>query len=287
MPEDGVTPAVAPEPSAEEPTVVVIGTPAPLPAPDAVDAPTPRAPHVAPPDRRRALMPWAIALGVLVLLGAVGLVLTYTPLFHAKTITVRGEQRLSEQRVLKLAGIGPGTDVFHLDVGAVERRLERDPWVADAVVTKRLPSTLSVTVTERRPAALTRSSEGRLLYVADDGTVLGHAPDMVLLPELLTTDPSAVTAAAGVAGSLPRSLAPVIATIGVGADGSVTLIARSGVTATYGDATLAQAKGEALKAVMDYAANQGKTLVSVDVQVPGSPTAVFAGAAVATPDPRS
>jgi cell division protein FtsQ len=242
---------------------------------------------MAPPERRRALMPWAIALGAVMLLAAAGLVLTYTPVFHAKTITVRGEQRLTEQRILKLAGVGPATDVFHLDVGAVERRLERNPWVADAVVTKRLPSTLSVTVTERRPAALTRSSAGRLMYVAGDGTLLGHASDMTLLPELQSTDPSALPTAATVASALPPSLAPVIATIGVGTDGSVTLVTRSGVTATYGNASLAQAKGEALKAVMDYAAGRGKTLTSVNVEVPGSPTAVFAGTVVPSPNPRA
>jgi cell division protein FtsQ len=232
-------------------------------------------------------MPWAIALAVLLVLGAAGFALTYTPLFHAKTITVRGEQRLSERRVLKLAGIGPATDVFHLDPGAVERRLERNPWVADAVVTKRLPSTVSVVVTERRPAALTHAADGRLMYVAGDGTLLGRAPGMALLPSIQPTDPSALPTAAAVASALPSSLAPVIATIGVGTDGSVTLVTRSGVTATYGNASLAQAKGEALKAVMDYAASQGKTLMSVNVEVPGSPTAVFAGTVVPSPNPRA
>src|SRR6185312_15201120 len=104
MSEDpGTAPGVTPDPSAEEPTVVVIGAPAPeteiVPGPSrapeaagpsrapeaagpsrAPEAAGPsRAPHVAPPERRRALMPWAIVLGAVVLLGAAGLVLTYTP----------------------------------------------------------------------------------------------------------------------------------------------------------------------------------------------------------------
>jgi cell division protein FtsQ len=285
-PHDGVVsapdPDAAPVPQDE---LVVVPEPGP-PRPPHVAGP-PRAPHVAPPERRRALKPWAIVCVALLALVATAVGLTYTPLFHAKTITVRGERRLSEQRVLRIAGIGPGTNLFHLDVKDAERRLERNPWVADAVITTRLPSTVSVTVSERRPVGLTRSADGHLLYVANDGSVLGRAPGTVILPEIEVADPSAMPGAAAVAASLPASLEAVVATIGVGSDGTIILTTRSGVTGTYGDATEAEAKGEAFKAVLDYAASQGRPLVSVDVEVPGAPTAVFADTVVASPNPRA
>lgn len=231
-------------------------------------------------------MPWAVVGGLLVTLGAVAIGLTYTSMFHAKHITVAGEQHLSEARVLQIAGIGPGTDLFHLDVGSVERRLERNPWIADAAVVRHLPSTVTVTVSERHPVGLTRSADGHLLYVANDGRLLGPAPGTPLLPEISTSEPSSMAAAASVAQTLPASLRPVVASIAVDGDGTVTLTTRSGVTATYGDASHAQAKGEALQAVLDYATNEGKSPISVDVAVPGAPTAVFTETAVASPDPR-
>ena len=48
-----------------------------------------------------------------------------------------------------IAGVTADTNVFTLDAGAAERRLERDPWIAAATVTKDLPSTLVIDVHER------------------------------------------------------------------------------------------------------------------------------------------
>ena len=249
-----------------------------------------RSPHVSSPARRRALMPWALGTGVLVLVGAGAVGLTYTPVFHAKSITVSGERRLSEQRILKIAGIGPGTDVFHLNLAGVEGRLEQNPWIANAVVSKHLPSTLSVVISERRPVALGRSTEGAKVYLALDGTVLAPAPGNPMLPEVriapgAPATPAALATGAVVAKGLPAALLSEVATITVDAQGSVVLQMRSGVTATYGDGSDAQLKGEALKAVLDYAPREGSALISVDVEVPGAPTAVFADSAVATVPP--
>ena len=84
--------------------------------------------------RRRSLRPWAIAGGCLICVAVAGAGLTSTPLFHAKTIAVDGEGHLSERQVLRIAGIDHDTNVFRLDEGAVRRRLERDPWIANAIV---------------------------------------------------------------------------------------------------------------------------------------------------------
>jgi cell division protein FtsQ len=275
------------DPVEVEPVEVVV---VPEASPTSVAEPvaTARPPHMVSRARRRALMPWAVVASVLVVLGAGAIGLTYTPMFHAKTITVSGERRFSEPQILKMAGIGPGTDVFHVDLGSVERRLERNPWIAAAVVTRHLPSTISVVISERRAVALARSADGTLTYLALDGHVLAPARGTPRLPVVKTaldvsTDASAAATGAAVAQALPPALLPDVATISIGADGSVVLEMRSGVTATYGDGSQAELKGEALKAIVDYAANNGRALHSVDVSVPGAPTAVFADGAVASP----
>lgn len=274
-------------PASEPPESEPLDVPQPVAAPPSPAGP----PHKAIPAQRRALMPWAVVAATLVILGAVGIGLTYTPVFHAKTIDVTGEHRLSEQRILKIAGIGPATDVFHLDLGAVERHLERNPWIAVAVVTRRLPSTITVKVSERRPIALTRTPDGRLAYMAVDGTVLAPAPARTPLPEVVTAatstdDAAALSAGAVVARGLPRSLVPQVASISVDDSGAVTVLMRSGVTAAYGDASEPEAKGQALKAVLDYASTQPQAIVSINLEVPGAPTAVFAGGVVVSPNHR-
>jgi cell division protein FtsQ len=288
--EDGPLPVA---PIGADPVEVVIPEAEPT---DAVPRMVPasietRAPHVVSPARRRALMPWAIVAGFLVVLGAVAIGLTYTPMFHAKTIMVTGERRLSEARILKIAGVGPGTDVFHADLRAAERRLERNPWIASATVSRRLPSSISVQITERRPVALARSSDGTLTYLALDGSVLAPAGRHTLLPEVQVEagadEPAAMAAGASVAEALPPGLLPEVASISVDAEGSVIVGMRSGVTAAYGDGSDARAKGQALKAVIDYAATNGRVLLSVNIEVPGAPTAVFADGSSAVTTPPS
>jgi cell division protein FtsQ len=261
--------------------VVVLPEAAPIAAiPPAGPPPAQRPPHVASRARRRALMPWAVIAALVVVLGAGGVSLTYSPLFHAKTITVSGAHRLSEQRILKIAGIGPGTNVFHLDLGSIERRLERNPWIAKAVVSRHLPSSIFVVISERRPVALTQLADGAFSYLAVDGSVLAPAPRTSTLPLVKTTvlgaaARSAMATGASVAQALPPALLPEVASISVDAEGSVTLQLRSGVTATYGDGSQPELKGEALKAILEYATRNAKVLISIDVEVPGAPTAVF------------
>jgi cell division protein FtsQ len=240
--------------------------------------------------RRRSLRRWAWAgVGALTLtLVAVGS--TSTPLFHAKTIDVQGEHHLSERGVLRVAGIDPGTNVFSLNEAAVARRLERDPWVARATVTTRLPSTIEISLTERRPIAVVPMGTGeRAQMVAADGTVLGAAPAGVRLPELLgpaavpgepaiTLPPSAVVSAAATADSLGESLRPVVEAIVVQADRTLILQLRSGVTVTYGPASELEEKAQALRAILTWALERGGgALDSIDVSAPAAPTAVQAG----------
>src|SRR5262245_48152244 len=195
--------------------------------------------------RRRTLRPWAIAgVGaVVVAVGTVGLVAS--PVFDADTIVVSGEQHLSEAHVRRIAGIDHDTNVFRLDEGAVERRLDRDPWVLRATVIADLPSTVRIDVVERTPIALATTSAGRSL-VSLDGTVLGAAPLASVLPEIRMAeqlpaedhggDPSEATAGslqpvgddviqqgAKVVGALSQAVRGEVEAVEVASDGTMTL----------------------------------------------------------------
>ena len=85
--------------------------------------------------------------------------------------------------MLRIAGVGAGTNVVHLDESAVEARLEAEPWIAEATVTAELPATIMVEIDERTPVlVVVAGSEGHRL-VAEDGIVLGPATRSTGLPE--------------------------------------------------------------------------------------------------------
>jgi hypothetical protein len=78
---------------------------------------------------------------------------------------------LSKEEVLGMvqAPVGKAT-LFQLDLGPMEARLLRHPWVKGVVIGKQFPGTLSFKIIERVPVALLSESQGRVLYLEQDGS---------------------------------------------------------------------------------------------------------------------
>jgi cell division protein FtsQ len=240
-----------------------------------------RPPHAADPALRRRLLPWAIVavVGVVLVLSAVAF--TYTSFFHAQRLSVSGERHLTKAQVLRIGRLGPDTNVFHLNQRAAERRLEGNPWIARATLTRHLPQTLTIAIVERTPVALAVAGPGGStpVLLAADGTVLGRASGSAPFPHVSTDDgtgrPSSAELRDGaeVVAAMPPVLREQVATVVVGSEGAVLVVTKGGVTVTYGDTSLLAPKAEALQAVLDYVAGAHERIVSIDVSVPGAPTA--------------
>lgn len=79
--------------------------------------------------------------------------LARVPIFEAKDHEFHGLTYLTEEAVLRTAGIGPDANLWE-DPAVWEERLERHPLVAVAQVERRFPGTLVIRVEERRPVGL-------------------------------------------------------------------------------------------------------------------------------------
>ncbi len=236
--------------------------------------------------------PWripAIAFMVVIVLLATGVTLTRTSLFGARTINVHGAAHLSRSDILRIAGIESGTNVFSFDAAAAERRLERDPWIADATIVKDLPSTVSVDIRERVAVAVVESG-GILRLVADDGTLLDAAPLATGLPHIASAEvgaPEPTTDAVRVAALAVAAMAPPlrrqVSVVAILADGQLLVGLSSGAQVAYGPAVALVEKAQALRALLAYAAEQGMSLSSADVRVPSAPAVQLTGGTSTTP----
>jgi hypothetical protein len=79
---------------------------------------------------------------------------------------------------------------------------------------------------------------------------------------------------------MPAALRAQVETILMLADGSLRLAMRSGVLVSYGPPVDLPAKARSAQALLDWAVEQRKALTSIDVSVPGAPTATLAGGGV-------
>jgi cell division protein FtsQ len=119
-----------------------------------------------------------------------GLVLTQKAQFAVKDIVVEGRQQSSKDDIFDALGTESGAPILDFDAKAAAARLTKLPWVATAVVERRLPDTVVVFLTERIPAA--RWQHDDHLYVIDTaGHVLATAK-----PEDFSTLPVVVGAGA-------------------------------------------------------------------------------------------
>ncbi|RMH06241.1 MAG: FtsQ-type POTRA domain-containing protein [Nitrospirae bacterium] len=135
---------------------------------------------------------------VLLVIGGVGIPMGYQQVQSAfaawtrlEQITVFGLERVSRRDLLTVMKIPSETTLWTLDPPSIARRVLAHPWIASASVARVWPHTLTITVVERRPAAILRHGT-REWVIARDGVVLAdhRKPSFGDLPILVGPPPS-------------------------------------------------------------------------------------------------
>lgn len=118
-------------------------------------------------------------LGVLVTFCVVGyqwLPSAVAGLTTIQRVAISGTDRIDRRTILSLLDLPKDRSLLSVDLLRLEKKVEAHPWVASASVGRVLPHTLTVTVVERRPAALFQHAGGKL-FLDKEGVVLSLAPD--------------------------------------------------------------------------------------------------------------
>jgi cell division protein FtsQ len=222
----------------------------------------------------KSLTAWPVRLGLVVVVVISALVLaagvvSRSSLLDVRTIDVTGASRLTTARVIARAHIDGSTNALWLDEEAVERRLERHPWISEAYVSVALPSTVGISIVERTPVAVATNRFGEL-YIAADGTSLGRANGDVGLPLIESADREVAAAALA---AMPVDVRSAVESVEYEDDGSLEVRVRlhDGVTVAYGPADRLVAKGLVVERILAWAEESREQLDSVDVTAPGSP----------------
>jgi cell division protein FtsQ len=160
----------------------------------------------------RRLVRWvvpAVLVGGLAFAAAQGLVAS--GLLRVRQIVVVGNARLSAGDVQTLVAGLDQEQIFGVDLEQYRRRLLDSPWVADVRLTRVLPATIRIAVTERSPLAAAR--HGQQLYLVDKtGSIIGdygpadESRDLPIVEGLIvssrTSSPEVVPERAALAAAL-------------------------------------------------------------------------------------
>ena len=87
--------------------------------------------------------------------------------FQLENTIVKGSDRVSEEKIVELAGISPSMNVLTANLGKMARGIENDSWIKDASVGREFPDRLVIEVVEREIAVLLKKDKD--FYAVDRG----------------------------------------------------------------------------------------------------------------------
>ena len=224
--------------------------------------------------RGRRLVATMIVASLTIAAGS--LVVSRSSLLRLRHLEVVGISSLTRAQVVRLAALSSSTNVLWFDAGAVERRLESDPWVATATVSRRVPGTIRISVVERAPVAMIRT-EVAFTLLAADGVALGTVAADPMLPEIVVMTGSSLPEGNAPAQAAARAIAgldggrrPAVVRAVVDA-GALSVELDGGTRVEFGDTTGIEAKTAAARQILRWATTQGASVASVNVTAPDSP----------------
>jgi len=158
---------------------------------EATPVPAASAPALVQPRARAsaASIGWLVVLALGVIVAARQWLVT-TPYFTLREVRVEGATHRSREHYQSVAALEKGKNVLALDLAEVRRRLMAEPWVEDAVVVRRLPGRVDVTLREREPLAVVALEEPYLVTATGNVFKAVEAEELVDRPVVtgLTTE---------------------------------------------------------------------------------------------------
>jgi cell division protein FtsQ len=205
---------------------------------------------------------------VLALIGASAWGVYYSSALVTKSVNVIGTHKLTRTQVSLAAQVPLGVPLARQDLDAIAKRTTTLAAIESAAITRDWPSTITVTVVERRPVLALRQSGG---YVVVDKSGVAYQTQQVLPPEavLAEVDPGdtpRLREVATVAAALPLKLRGKVDRITAGSRDSIALILRSGQIVTWGSSSDSELKAQVVTALLKQ-----KPRSSIDVSSPHNP----------------
>lgn len=123
----------------------------------------------------------ALSIGVLFLYE----ILLASPYFQLERVDVVGLMHLTKEEINSSVSSPMGTPLLKLDIDAIRKRVELNPWVRKATVLRIFPGTIRIELEERIPTVMVNLD--KLYYIDDKGEIFKRVePDDKLLFPVFT-----------------------------------------------------------------------------------------------------
>lgn len=225
--------------------------------------------------RKRWLIGGAVVAALVV---ALVLVLTFSPILAIKSITVSGNELVSEKKIQQALEPLHGVPLSRVGTGTVMELLAGEPAVKDAIVQAEANNTLQVQVVEFVPVAVLLEGKQRSL-VGPEGQRLAKlgAKDKPKLPTIrsskVTKDPKVFAMLTRVLSELPDKLLATVDHATATSKDFVELKLNDGTLVIWGNDQDSALKTKVLEALLGAPKDKKAPIKVYDISSPQHPVA--------------
>jgi cell division protein FtsQ len=222
--------------------------------------------------RRRSWQRKALAVtAILVVLAVVGgsiWIVYFSTAFVTNRVNVVGARHLTPTQLSLAVQVPLGVPLARQDLDEIARRAMSLPAVETATATRNWPSTITVTVVERRPVFAVPEPDGYLIFDKFGVAYQTQStrPSDVVLAEVSLTDAPLIREVAAVAAALPATMRGKVARITAAGRDNIVLNLKAGPKVSWGDSGDSELKAQVMAALI-----KRKPKSSIDVSSPHNP----------------
>lgn len=219
-------------------------------------------------ERRRLLTRWGVIAGIVLVFGFVGWLTTLSPVFRVHDVAVRGNDLVTAEAIRAAALVVPDTPMIALDSDGIVARVAEIPGIRDVEVSRDLPDTVVIDVTERT-IIFQRVEAGTFEWVDEQGVIFSTSNEPVrgvLQAVTAGKDSRVLQDVAEVVSHIPASLMDRVERVQAKAVDRITLQLDEGDLVVWGSAEQSELKADVLEALLPVDAKL------YDVSAPSYPT---------------
>ena len=126
--------------------------------------------------RKRRKTKLIVFILIAVIVGIVVYLLN-SPTFKIKSIEVTGNLQLDKQKIIEQSELKLGDSIFSNINIITKVKIKQNGYIEDAIVTKEMPNTIKIEVTERKASFQIETENGYYIYIDEQGYIMDYSQE--------------------------------------------------------------------------------------------------------------
>ena len=135
--------------------------------------------------KRKVLL---VFIMTILVIGGICTYLLVSPSFNIQEIIIKGNTKLSNQKINELAEIKKGDNIFSKLGIVMKVKLKQNGYIQDAQIRKIYPNKIEIEITERNKQFQIKTESEGYIYIDEQGYILEYATDKLQIPTIIGMD---------------------------------------------------------------------------------------------------